>query len=323
MLEAIKNFHKQFAWEPEISNAGKLFAYQKVIVAGMGGSALAADILKMILSDVELTIHRDYGLPEDVLAKSGPRDVLVIASSYSGNTEETIDAFLEAKKRGLPVAAVTTGGRLLKLAKENDAPYILLPAAGIQPRMATGFSILALLKLMYEEETMKEIKLLSKSLSADRAEKKGKMLAAKLRGKVPVIYSSRRNFAIARNWKIKFNETGKIPAFANYFPELNHNEMTGFDVHPSTKELSEKFHFIFLKDKTDHPRINKRAAVLEKLFQKKGFGTDAVGVEGEGHPEKIFQTLLIADWTAYYLAKHYKVDPEKVPMVEEFKELIK
>lgn len=323
MLEAIKNFPKQFNWEPEIGNAGELFAYQKVIVAGMGGSALAADILKMILSDVELTVRRDYGLPEDILAKSGPRDVLVIASSYSGNTEETTDAFLEAKKRGLPVAAVTTGGRLLELAKENDAPYILLPDAGIQPRMATGFSVLALLKLMYEAEAMKEIKLLSKSLSVDRAEKEGKTLAAHLRGKVPVIYSSRRNFAIARNWKIKFNETGKIPAFANYLPELNHNEMTGFDVHSNTKELSEKFHFIFLKDKTDHPRINKRAAVLKKLFQKKGFGADEVGIDGDSPFERIFQTLLIADWAAYYLAKHYKVDPEKVPMVEEFKNLIK
>ncbi|KKT40474.1 MAG: Bifunctional phosphoglucose/phosphomannose isomerase [Candidatus Giovannonibacteria bacterium GW2011_GWA2_44_13b] len=323
MLGAIKDFPKQFDWKPEIGNAGELFAYQKIIVAGMGGSALAADILKMILEDIEITVHRDYGLPEAVLRKQGTREVLIIASSYSGNTEETIDAFLEAKKRGLPVAAVTTGGKLLELAEEHKAPYILLPADGIQPRMATGYSILALLKLMYEEERMKEIKTLAKKLNAERAETEGKALTVALQGKVPVIYSSRKNFAIARNWKIKFNETAKIPAFANYFPELNHNEMTGFDARSNTMELSEKFHFIFLKDSADHPRINKRAAVLENLLQKKGFGTSEAGIEGEGSFERVFRTLLVADWAAYYLAKHYHVDPENVPMVEEFKDLIK
>ena len=319
----IKNFPKQFEWEPEIGNAGGLFAYQKVIVAGMGGSALAADLLKMVLQDIEITVHRDYGLPETVLRKSGSKDVLVIASSYSGNTEETIDAFLEAKKRGLPVAAITTGGKLLELAQEHKVPYVLIPDIGIQPRMATGYLMLALLKLMYEEEKMKELKMLAKKLNSAHAETEGKALAANLHVKVPVIYSSNKNFALARIWKIKFNETGKVPAFANYFPELNHNEMTGFDTRPNTRELSEKFHFIFLKDKTDHPRINRRAAVLEKLFQKKGFGTDEEGIEGGDLFERIFRTLLIADWAAYYMAKHYHVDPEHVPMVEEFKDLIK
>lgn len=323
MLESIRNFPKQFEWEPEISNAGELFAYQKIIVAGMGGSALPADLLKMLLKDVEITAHRDYGLPEEVLAKAGPREVIVIASSYSGNTEETIDAFLEAKKRGLPAAAVTTGGKLLELAIEHNAPYILLPDTGIQPRMATGFLMLALLKLMYEEEKIKEAKMLSAKLNIAVAEKEGKALAENLKGKIPIIYSSRKNFCIARNWKIKFNETGKVPAFANYFPELNHNEMNGFDAHANISELSEKFSFIFLKDETDHPRINKREAVLEQLFQKKGFGTDAVALKGENFFEKIFHTLLIADWAAYYLAKHYHVDPGQVPMVEEFKNLIK
>lgn len=323
MLEAIKNFPKQFDWEPELMNAESLSAYQTVIVAGMGGSALAADLLGMYVKDVEIYIHRDYGLPEDVIANSGPSGALLIASSYSGNTEETIDAFLEAKKRGLPVAVVTTGGKLLDLAREHGAPHIIMPDEGIQPRMATGLSMLALLKLMYETDKMKELKTLSKNFDMDAVEKEGKGLAALLHGKVPVIYSSFKNFPVARNWKIKFNETGKIPAFANYLPELNHNEMTGFDAHESTKALSEKFHFILMKDKEDHPRVNKRAAVLEQLMRKKGFGVTPVGLEGDGFFGKIFRTLLVADWAAYYTAKSYHVDPEHVPMVEEFKNMIK
>ena len=118
------------------------------------------------------------------------------------------------------------------------------------------------------------------------------------------------------------SETAKIPAFANYFPELNHNEMTGFDARISTAELSEKFHFIFLKDESDGSRIHKRMAIMERLLKDKRLEMDVIGVKGGNQFHKIFQNLLIADFAAYYLAKHYHLDPEKVPMVEEFKRLI-
>jgi glucose/mannose-6-phosphate isomerase len=139
---------------------------------------------------------------------------------------------------------------------------------------------------------------------------------------VPVIYTSAKNAAIGYNWKIKFNETGKIPAFTNVVPELNHNEMTGFDAKEKTVALSRGFRFIFLKDGLDDRRILKRMSVLEKLYHDRGFKVEIVLLQGKNEIQKIFNALILADWTAYHTAKLYGVDPEQVSMVEEFKKLI-
>jgi glucose/mannose-6-phosphate isomerase len=136
------------------------------------------------------------------------------------------------------------------------------------------------------------------------------------------VYASVRNTAIAQNWKIKFNETGKVPAFWNVVPELNHNEMTGFDAKAKTTPLSRHFHFVFLKDAEDDRRIIKRMNVMEKLFRDRGFKTEIVLLQGKTDLHKIFNGLILADWTAFHSAKLYGVDPEQVPMVEEFKKMI-
>ena len=152
--------------------------------------------------------------------------------------------------------------------------------------------------------------------------RRGKDLAKRIYGSVPIIYASMRNAAIARNWKIKFNETGKIPAFDNFVPEMNHNEMTGFDIKIKTAPLSRHFHFVFLKDGGDDRRVMKRLSVLERLLHERGFKVEVILLEGKNDLHKIFNALVFADWTAYHTAKLYGVDPEQVPMVEEFKKLI-
>lgn len=319
MKEAIQNFPKQFSWEPKIENEDQLQQYSKFVVAGMGGSSLGADLLKVWNPLLDLVIHRDYGLPE--IAEADLSRTLVIASSYSGNTEETLSALETAIEFGVAVAIIAAGGKLLEKAKELGLPYVELPADGIQPRMATGFSMKALLALLGMDEALGEIATIAK-LNIKPSEVAGKKLAEKLAGKVPVIYASRVNMPVAYNWKIKFNETGKIPAFANRFPELNHNEMTGFDPVPKTKSLSEHFHFIFLRDGEDHERIQKRMEVTAKLYRDRGFAVEEIELSGGNIWEKIFSSTLLADWTAYYLAESYGADPESVPLVEEFKKLI-
>jgi len=176
--------------------------------------------------------------------------------------------------------------------------------------------------LITEEELFNEAGKLAETLETEEVDADGKALADMLADSVPVIYTSRRNQTIAYNWKIKFNETGKIPAFYNTFPELNHNEMQGFDVNKNTKKLSDKIHFIFVKDSEDQPRIKKRMDVLWKQYVEKGFPVTDFELEGESRLERIFNALLLADWTAYYIAKHYGNEPEEVPMVEEFKKLL-
>lgn len=332
MKDAIYNFASQFSWEPKIENEDKLGKYNKFLVAGMGGSHLAADLLKIRRPDLDLIIHNDYGLP--VIGEDNQKNRLIIAGSHSGNTEETIDAFKMALEKNMPAAALATGGKLLDMAAENSIPYVRMPEADIQPRLALGFSLKALLKIMGEEEISQEAEELAAWLNPAAYEEAGKLLAEKIKGYVPIIYSSAANAAVALNWKIKFNETGKIPSFYNVLPELNHNEMTGFDPVRSrartlasaasngASALSKRFYFIFLKDREDHPRIIRRMEVLEKLYCDRGLPVEVLEMSGKNVFQKIFSSLLLADWAAYYAARQYGMEPEQVPMVEEFKKMI-
>jgi len=320
MDEAIKNFNKQFSYNPEIINKKNLTKKKSFLVIGMGGSALASKLLNNWKPDLDLITYSDYGLPK--LPNKELKNKLIILSSYSGNTEEVIEAFKQAKKLKLKMAAIAVGGKLLSLAKENNIPYIVLPDTGIQPRMALGFSLKALLKLINEEKELKKISILAETLNPTLYQEAGKKLAQKLKNYIPVIYTSNRNLAISYNWKIKLNETGKIPAFYNVLPELNHNEMTGFDVQNSTKELNNKFYFILIKDKADNNKISKRIDTLEQLYKNRNFKIEKMELVGSDIWHKIFSSLLLADWTAYYTALSYGVEPEQVPMVEEFKKLI-
>ena len=320
MYESIKNFNKQFSYEPEIKNQQNLIKKSSFVVVGMGGSALAPLLLKTWKLKIDIVIHRDYGLPEYL--EEELKNKLIILSSYSGNTEETITAFLKAKEANLAMAVISTGGKLLSLAKENNVPYIELPNTGIQPRLALGLSIKAFLKFMGEEDELKKLSILATTLNPSDYEKEGKILAQKMKNHIPIIYSSNNNSSIIYNWKIKLNETGKIPAFHNVFPELNHNEMTGFDIKDSTEKLSSKFYFIILKDDKDNPEIFKRIEVLEKLLKDRNFQVNILELNGKDTWHKIFSSLVLADWTAYYTALEYDLEPEQVPMVEEFKKLI-
>ena len=127
---------------------------------------------------------------------------------------------------------------------------------------------------------------------------------------------------LAHNWKIKFNETGKVPAFCNVFPELNHHEMTGFDVQDASRHLSEKFHFVFLKDDDDHPQVQKRMDITAKLYRDRNLPVEILMLQGQSRVEKMFSSLVLADWTAYHTGEGYGLETEQVPMVEEFKGLI-
>lgn len=320
MRDAILNFHTQFEFEPKIIHEENLGDLKSYIICGMGGSNLAGDLLEIVSPGTDVYSHRDYGLP--LWSDARLKESLVILSSYSGTTEETLSSYWAAKPKGLSMAVVSAGWRLLEFAKHDKLPHIEIPDTKIQPRMATGFNFLALLKLMRKENELAEARALAGSLKPAEYEETGKALAERIRGKVPIIYASRRNRGLSYNWKIKFNETGKIPAFANVLPELNHNEMIGFDVGDSTRPLSEKFHFIFLRDSADSEKIQKRMNVLGKLYRDRGLLVEEVVVEGATPYLKIFSSLILADWAALYTGESYGVETEQVPMVEEFKKLI-
>jgi len=317
MEKAIRDFPKQFEFKPVVERADQLQKKPAAIVSGMGGSHLAADLLKSVYSDTRLIVHSDYSLPS--MREEDLQKCLFIANSYSGNTEEVISGLEEAKKRGILSAAVSVGGRLMELAAAYELPYIQIPDTGIQPRMALGFGMIALMKFLSMETEIQELHKLADILSPDDLEEEGKRLSVLLYGKVPVIYASMRNQHIAANWKIKCNETGKIPAFYNMFPELNHNEMTGFDATDRTRELSRRFHFIFLRDTEDDPRVQKRMDICKKLYEDRGLPVVVLEMQGASRAERAYTSLLIADWFAFHAGMSYGAETEQVPMVEEFK----
>ncbi|MBI2013696.1 MAG: bifunctional phosphoglucose/phosphomannose isomerase [Candidatus Colwellbacteria bacterium] len=314
MKESILNFPEQFKYKPEVTNSNKLRGFKRIIVIGMGGSHLAADLLKIYKPALDLVVHSNYGLPK--LPNGVLEESIVILSSYSGNTEEVLSAFEECVKQELNFGVIASGGKLLELAKEHSIPYVELPG-GEQPRMAVGFALRATLAILGENAALKESASLAARLLPQSLEGDGKKLAQKIKGFVPVIYSSSANLPIAYNWKIKFNETGKIPAFYNVFPELNHNEMNG-----NFEPLASKFYFIFLEDSADYSLIRTRMRVLEKIYKEKGLQVGKITLQGRDVWEKIFRSLILADWAAYYTALQYDLDPQEVPLVEEFKRII-
>lgn len=323
--QTLENFPKQFEWQPKITNADKLIRKEKMIVLGMGGSHLAADLARTWAPYWgKILVHSDYGLPELTDAKLA--NYLIIASSHSGNTEEVVDGLNAALEKNLAVAVIASGGQLLETAEKQAIPYIKLPAEHgsinspqVQPRVAVGYSLLAILKLAGEEAAAQELRGLANLLEMEKLKTDSQKLAERLRGKIPIIYASTRKLPLAQIWKIKFNETAKIPAFANAVPELNHNEMAGFDSSPVSRELSEKFSFIILEDKYDHPKNQKRLVALAELLKARGLDAEQIQLQGQNHWHKIFNSVVTADWTSYYLAEFYGVDPEDVPTVEDFK----
>lgn len=320
MIDAIRVFATQFAYEPVIENAKVFVQKKRFLVVGMGGSHLAADLMLIFKPEAPLYIYSDYGLPK--LSETELNDHLIILSSYSGNTEEVLAACDEVVQRRLSAIVLAVGGELLNRAKEFNLPYIELPSTGIQPRSALGFSLRALAKAMDQDEVLHLSSSLARDLDPNAFEEAGKKLSEELRNYVPVIYTSRVNQSVAYNWKIKLNETGKIPAFYNILPELNHNEMNGFDVNERSKQLSDKFYFLLIKDQTDHPRVQRGMEILARLYQERGRKVKILELKGPTPYHKIFSSLILADWTAVYLAAYYGLESEQVPMVEEFKKLI-
>lgn len=317
MRKTILDFPKQFRVGLESAKTVKVSgSFDAVLICGMGGSALPADILAMWLEAYKIAlplyIHRNYGLPRQIDEKH-----LTVCISYSGNTEETLSALEEAKRKNVKIAAITSGGKLARLCRKYKIPAAIIPA-GLPPRLALGYQFAALMKILANcgiiKNGLENISDLEKSLKPKTLENQGKKLAKKLKGQIPLIYASERLAGLARIWKIKFNENAKTPAFSDYFPELNHNEHNQFE-----GGKNNQLTVIMLRDFTDMARIQKRMRLLAEMIKPLGVPVEFVDIEGKDILYKIFSNILLSDWTSYYLALEYGVDPTPVKLNDEFK----
>ncbi len=291
--------------------------YTELIICGMGGSAVPASVLVDFLINEEgqsfslpIYISRGYSLP-----RAASKNSLVFISSYSGGTEEPIACFEEALKKEAVIVAFSAGGKVEEMAKEKEVPHVkyeITEYANFQPRYATNYAFAAMHQVLTNAGLCAKVDQFP-TFSPEKLEEKGKELAGKIKGKTPIFYASDRYKSLAKFLKIKVNENTKTPAFWNYYPELNHNEMVGFTLPQAD------FFVLMMKDGSEHPQVAKRFDATSALYQRKGIETEIFELEGKTYFERLVNGCILGDWISYYLAKEYDQDPTPVDMVEDLK----
>lgn len=298
----------------------------QVLICGMGGSAIAGDLVAAQVSSsctIPIIVLRDYDLPAWVNSHT-----LVITSSHSGNTEETLTAAKQALKLGVPLIRITTGGKLATLTSETESPCLRFEHAG-QPRSAVGYSFAYMLAVLYQQgwisdpsdeirqsaEGMRSQNLIL-GLESSIHQNPAKRLAGQMVGRTITIFGSGLLERIARRWKGQINELAKTWAGYDALPEACHNSIAGTE-NPGNPICS---HFtLFLGSDFDHPRNKKRADLLKRHLMLQGFMTDSLHIRGESTMQILWKSLSFGDWTAYYLAMCYQVNPTPVLAIESFK----
>ena len=284
-----------------------------VVILGMGGSAIAGDVVKALMHDSNVPVHvvRDYLLPSFV-----SMDSLVFAVSYSGNTEETLEATKTALKRNAKVIGISCGGAMQGLVKK----HIKVPA-GLQPRCALGTMLFPILGVLSNSKLI-EIKAAditeTLTLLENKAQfqERAKVIVKLMKGRTPLIYSSETLRPVAMRWKTQFNENGKMAAYFNTFSEMTHNEICSYESMRRGEDV-----VIMFKDTMDHPRIQKRME-LSKAIMKENADVIEVAAKGISLLARMLSTIHLGDWTAYYAALDRRVDPTPVGIIEKLKKMM-
>lgn len=327
MLRTVEEFPQQCRDAVSLGEGVELSEDLKKVsslaVLGMGGSGIGGDLLKTIVeseSKLSVSVVKGYDLPRHI-----DSDTLVFAVSYSGETEETLSVFAQAIDRRAKIIAITSGGNLQEQAVRDGFSTIKVPT-GYQPRAALGFLFLPMLVVLSRlglissqeaavSEALGLLAALSSRFSSKQpvSENSAKQLAGELLGKFPVIYGSDGLTApAALRWKCQLDENSKVQAFWNVFPELNHNEIVGWEL---LKELTRNFVLVFLRDKKEHPRIAKRMEITRELISGHVGAIHQVWCEGKSRLAKILSVLYQGDFVSVYLALLNGADPTPVERI--------
>jgi glucose/mannose-6-phosphate isomerase len=338
MLDDLKQIHERDAQDTlgiaerqgsqlleEFETSQQPVDVDNIVYGAMGGSALAA-ILSVTWPgyDKPFQVVRDYDIPEYVSERT-----YFIAASYSGNTEETLSALEQAEKKGARIAIITGGGKLAEVAREKGYPLALLPKAE-QPRYAVFYNLKALLTLLEQagllerkgiaEELQAAADFLAESVKAwtatvPTADNRAKQIAQEVIGKSAVIYGGPKLAPAAYKWKISFNENAKHVAWTNQYPEFNHNEFMGWTEQPPQKPYT----VIDLRSSLEHPRIQKRFEVSERLLSGKRPAPIVVEAEGDTVFKQLVWTVAFGDFVTLYTALLNGLNPAPVDLIEKFK----
>ncbi len=330
MYDCIAGFPDQASEAFRIGKSSKISlrssGVTSIVLTGLGGSAIGGDLLRAYLAGelgVPFTVNRHYVLPNFVGTKT-----LVIVSSYSGNTEETIAAQKDATKRRAKVLCISTGGAVTEFAAKHKQPCIKIPG-GLQPRAALGYSFFPLLVALTKtgfirskdkdiRETIELLKIKSALWKTPDPENNPALkLAGTIKGRLPVVYSSTEHLdAVNLRWRGQFSENAKQLAYGNVLPEMNHNELVGWN---ELKSLMKQTHVIILRDKGDHPRVAVRGEIVKGILEPYSSGVSEVWSEGKSLLARMFSLIHFGDWVSFYLAILNGQDPTPVRVIDHLK----
>lgn len=337
MFDVLYNFPDQIKEAVEIGEQCPIWRQAPVsnryAVFGLGGSAIGGDLLRSYLaasdwgSHIDMSVHRSYDAPGWL-----NQDTNAIFSSYSGETEETLSAFEQVRKKTVRMLTITTGGTLGQKSVTYGVPVVNIPP-GYQPRCALAYSFFPLLVAMGRygsfdsrgvrantraiNETVRELEGLRDLYLSKAAKNPAVALAKKLKGAMPVIYSaSDRMDAVNLRWRGQIQENAKQVAFGNLLPEMNHNEINGWQ-HPSGK--LKNYQVILLEDSEDHVRNQIRFKALQGIIKTSVGGITTVQGTGKSLLSRMFTAIYLGDWVSYHLALENKVDPTPVPVIQKLK----
>jgi len=327
MEENIKSFPNHLINSFSNFNSIKLTKnkFNSILIVGQGGSSVGALILSDLLKKdikIPIIVNHGYKLPNWV-----SKETLIIISSYSGNTEETLNILKLCINKGFIPECVSSGGKILKICNKNKINFTYLPE-GYQPREALGFSIYALFSILYKygiisRTSFMKLKNSSKQLSKSQAEiiKKAKELSVKIYNKVPIIYSSNLFVGLVTRFKQQLNENSKNLCWFNIIPEMNHNEIVGWDL--SNKDINSNFISIFIKSHLDIKKNHKRIDfTLDYLKQKKISSELIIMDKGDLYFQYLYLINLL-DFVSFYLAGKKNVDPYNIDSIITLKSKLK
>jgi glucose/mannose-6-phosphate isomerase len=327
MLDMIRTLGDQIRWARDLA-VPELPANHEILVGGMGGSGIAGDFGAALTTGTlgRVAVHKGYSPLPGWAQRVKPT---VVAASYSGNTEETLDLVEAAAAAGLPIVTVTTGGRLAELSARNSWPMITVPE-GLQPRAAVGYLAGALARLLStlgilpdQTSALDEAADLVDAATTEGSETwdMAQGLAKELVGRVTVVYGGGPiSSTAAQRWKTQINENAKMPAWWSVLPELDHNEIVGWETLPSMTR--ESIGVVALTDVADHERVRARLAHTSRLTEFAVPWLGEVSARGESELARLMSLTVSGDLVSYMLAVEAGVDPVPVETIEKLKKLL-
>ena len=330
MIEHVLELGNQLKKELETSTDFVIDTYNDLLIVGMGGSGIAGDVLKLVLNEttqINVEVRKAYGIPE-VIADRRPKCLFV---SYSGNTEETVEAVNDAIKYKLDWSVISSGGQLLDLATEHKRPFVKVPP-GLQPRAAFGLMTKAVMHYVSSDIDGKYLEICNQAgeylnevlgnQSDNDLLSQALQISKEISSKTSVIYGGTPlTYLVAQRWKTQINENAKSKAFVGYMPEVHHNEILSWEA--NKEDSKNNFHLLLLRSSKESSQISKRFELTKEIIGDKVAISEIESISSENIISNLFHLTLIGDLVSVYMADNLSIDPYDITSIEKLKKLLR